>query len=84
MPGVQRPLQPLQFHFGGIRARRFSCDTLVEPQSGTHFERTTLTLLVQQQDEVHGMHEVRSFPQQLFAVAQRFPYQIQLPVFQVT
>jgi hypothetical protein len=30
------------------------------------------------------MHQVRSFPQQVFAFAQRFPYQIELPVFQVT
>lgn len=30
------------------------------------------------------MHKVRSFPQQLFPFAERFPYQAQLPVFQVT
>ena len=82
MAGVERALDALQFHLtqvGGFLAG----DALVEPQSGAHFHGAALAVLVQQKKKVNGMHQVRSFAQQAFALAHRFPYQIEFTVLEV-
>ena len=84
MSCVERAFQLFQFHSSGVFGRRFSGHALVEPQSGAYLHCAALAGLVQQQQKVHGMHQVRPFPQQCFAFPQRFPHQAQLAVLQVT
>ena len=83
MAGVESAFEPLHFHLACVFAARFSCHALVEPQSGAHLQGAALARLIQEQQKLHGMHEVRSLPEQSFPLVQRFPYQAQFAVFEV-
>jgi hypothetical protein len=57
---------------------------LIEPETGAHLQGTALAVLVQQEEKVYGMHQVRAFAEQALALVNRFAYQIKFAMLEVS
>ena len=80
--GVEGTLHARHFHLaqvGGFLPR----DSLVQPQAGANLHRAALALLVQQEQELHGVDQVRALAQKVIPLAHRLPHQTDFPMLQI-
>ncbi len=82
-PRVEQPLQLLLILAAGSRLKLAPAQAAIQPQAGAYGERAATAVLVQRQQEMYGMHQVRSLLQQAPAFEQRLADQSELAVLQV-
>jgi hypothetical protein len=83
MAGIESALDADHFHLARL-VRFLSRKLLVEPESGAHFHRAALAVLVEQEQEVNRMDEMRALAEQAFALANRFADQVELSMFKIS
>ena len=83
LPGVERLLDPFDLHRGERLMKIASRKPAIEPQSRPHRHGAALAVLVEQEQELTRMDQMRPFPQQTLPLPERFPHQIHLSMLEI-
>ena len=83
LAGIERALDSLQLHFAELRGRLAAGHFPIEPEAGSNFHGAASAVLIQQENEVKRMHEVRTLAEKAFALAQRFADEIDFAMLEV-
>ena len=81
--GVEQALQLLLVRAARSRLQPAATQPAIQPQPGADGQCAAPAVLIECQQKMYGMHQVRALPQQAPAFEQRLAYQSDLGMFQV-